>query len=64
MQRLVLALIIVAGLVIGLAIVVGGLRRALAGPDTAPAEGGETIRKIAYAGLLGLVLYVSIAGPD
>lgn len=64
MQRLVLAIIIVAALVAGVALVTAALRRTLAEADALPATGNEGVRMIAYALLLGLIVYVSFAGAS
>ena len=65
MQRLVLAVIVVVVLVTVLAVAVTALRRALAGDGAvATLDDSDTgMRKIAYALLVGLILYVSFAGP-
>ncbi len=65
MARLVLAVIFTLILLIGVAIVVRGLRAALAGDargGTADMAGAGTLPRIAYALLLALIVYVTIWG--
>ena len=64
MQRLVLAIILVAALVVALTLIVGGLRRVLMGDgETLPAaQDGDGLRLAAYVLLLGVIGYVSFAG--
>ena len=69
MQRLVLAVILVVALVVVLAVAVTSIRRALAGRGPEPgavtvADRDTGLQKIAYALLIGLILYVSFAGPS
>ena len=64
MQRLVLAVIIVAVLVASVAFVATLLRQTLARDGTPPAATGGGVQMIAYTLLLGLIVYVSFAGGD
>ncbi len=61
MQRLVLAIIILAVLVAGVAFLVTALRQTLARGDGVPAKPGG-VSMIAYTLLMGLIVYVSFAG--
>ena len=64
MQRLVLAVIIVAVLVASVAFVATVLRQALARDGSPPAASGGGAQMIAYTLLLGLIAYVSFFGGD
>lgn len=64
MQRLALAVLAVAALVVALTVAAAVLRRALAGAETGPEGAGETFRRVAYALLVALVGYVALAGPE
>lgn len=66
MQRLVLAILLVAVLVVAIGAALAALRRSLdpswpAGG--APAAGDGALQKTAYTLLIGLIGYVAIAGP-
>ena len=62
MQRLVLAVLLVAALAAVVSVLWAGLRATLGGP-TAPAEqGSDTMQKIAFALLMALIAYVAFAG--
>lgn len=65
MQRLVLAILIVAALVAGLAVVVAGLRRAFAADPRGglPARtGSESVQKLAFTLLIALIAYAALSG--
>ncbi|MDU8945169.1 hypothetical protein [Ovoidimarina sediminis] len=64
MQRLALAVILVAVLVVAAVVVLAGLRRVLQGPDAAqvPAHRATGVQKTAFALLVALVLYVAFQG--
>ena len=64
MQRLVLAVIIVAVLVASVAFVATVLRQALARDGTPSTQAGGGMQMIAYTLLLGLIAYVSFFGGD
>ncbi|MEM0946785.1 MAG: hypothetical protein AAGK37_05235 [Pseudomonadota bacterium] len=64
MQRLVLAVIIVAALVATVTVVATVLRQTVARGGTQPAAPGNSVQVIAYTLLLGLIVYVSFAGGD
>ncbi len=61
MTRLFLALVLVAVLLVGLAILALGFRAAL--NETMPREGSDSqMQKIAYALLVALIFYVAFQG--
>ncbi|MEM9708416.1 MAG: hypothetical protein AAF871_06440 [Pseudomonadota bacterium] len=60
MQRLALAILLVAALVGLAAVVFGAMRRATGGPGLD--EGVSPMQRVAYFVLIALILYVSIAG--
>ena len=64
MQRLVIAVLLVGALVVVLTVAVAGLRRALSGPTDVAVRGDGAVQKLAYALLIGLILYVSFSGPS
>ncbi|MDJ1007824.1 MAG: hypothetical protein QNJ13_08365 [Paracoccaceae bacterium] len=60
MQRLALAILLVAALVGLVAVLAAGLRKAAGGPGFE--DGTTPMQKVAYAVLIALMLYVSIMG--
>ena len=64
MQRLVLALILVAALVAAAVVVLAGLRRVLSDRDApaVPAAQAPGLEKTAFGLLVALIIYVAIQG--
>lgn len=64
MQRLALAVILVAVLVVAAVVVLAGLRRVLQGPDAAslPAHRATGLQKMAFGLLIALFFYVAFQG--
>lgn len=63
MQRLVLAILIVAALAAAFAVVVAGLRRALSqGPGLPARQSSEPVQKLAFTLLIGLIAYAAFTG--
>ncbi len=62
MQRLVLAVLLVAALVAVVSVVWAGLRTTMGGPSTDAEQGSDMMQKIAFALLMVLIAYVAFAG--
>ncbi|MBT8456045.1 MAG: hypothetical protein HKO95_11480 [Rhodobacteraceae bacterium] len=63
MQRLVLAVLILAGLIALLAVVMAGLRAVLAPKEPADGiKGDDMLQKVAFFLLLALIAYVATTG--
>lgn len=63
MQRLVLAILIVAALAAILSVLVAGLRRTVGpGPGVPALKGSEPVQKIAFSLLIALIAYAALTG--
>ncbi|MEL7518859.1 MAG: hypothetical protein AAFN48_07890 [Pseudomonadota bacterium] len=64
MQRLVLAILVLAALVVVLAVVLAGLRAVMAPKQGGEARTDDGIQKVAFMLLAGLMVYVAAVGAE
>lgn len=64
MQRLVLAILVLAALVVVLAVVLAGLRAVMGPKQAGEARADDSLQKVAFMLLAGLMVYVAAVGAE